>query len=192
MKRISITLFLLITIVFAVENSFAQSSGFYSNSYANRNSGSFQKNISLISAGIGMVNTNGINGNALLGPFYAKYEYGILDEIGIGAFGGLSIVSRNRDHYTLTRTAIGFGLMGYYHFNKLIPVSQLDVYAGAGPGFKVRYDNYSRYYDSYANTNLIFAAQVGARWYFTREFAAFAEMGHNGMSHLTLGVTLKL
>lgn len=192
MKRISITLFLLITIVFAGEISFAQSSGFYNNSYANRNSGSFQKDISLISAGFGLVNTNGINGNALLGPFYVKYEYGILDEIGISAFGGLSIVSRNRDYYTLTRTAIGFGVMGHYHFNKLIPVHQLDVYAGAGPGFKVRYDNYSRYHDSHANTNLIFAAQIGARWYFTNEFAAFAEMGHNGMSHLTLGATFRL
>jgi len=181
----------------ATSTALAQDNGraFYKQSYESRNSGSFDHNTSLVSIGYGFPNTtlNGSWDNGF-GPIYGKYEHGIIDEVGIGGYLGLAAASHSgpayKDHYS----AFGMGVLGYYHFNKLIPVHQLDVYAGAGLGFvngHYKYDDHSPYNisKSYFDVNAIF--KVGARWYFTQGFGVYLESGYDDMSSVNLGVTFR-
>ncbi|NOS55025.1 MAG: hypothetical protein HOP37_02075, partial [Cyclobacteriaceae bacterium] len=85
--------------------------------------------------------------------------------------------------------SFSFGIVGYYHFNKLIPIEKMDVYAGAGVGFR------SVSFDKSINSNqsdAILIARVGIRYYVKPKLAVYAETGHDGMSTINLGVTLKL
>jgi len=84
-------------------------------------------------------------------------------------------------------------VLGYYHFNKLIPVKQLDVYAGTGPAFRSRNVTYSDdSYDNYSSTDVILAFKVGARYYVKNNFAFYGEGGFDHMSDINLGVTFRL
>lgn len=173
---------------------------FYKQSYSSRNSGSFDKNTSLVTIGYGFPNYS-VSGSAFdngFGPLYIKYEHGILNEVGIGAYAAFAGSRWKTAYYKNTATSFGLGVMGFYHFNKLIPVKQLDVYAGAGIGFDLvhyNYDDKSPYpfNNSGSETNFdpdgIF--KVGARWYFTPGFSVFAEGGYDGMSDVNLGVSFR-
>lgn len=195
MKRITLLVTLLISTTLLTTHAWSQDSGrsFYKQSYASRNSGSFSSDHSLLSLGLGIVNHNGISNNPFLGPLTIKYEHGIINEIGIGGFAGASFVSKKHNKHTHYRNTFALGVMGYYHFNKLIPVSRLDVYAGLGVGVKIQNDNYSNnHHDSSTKSNAIYIFRSGARWYFTPKFAAFGEIGSDRLSTLTLGLTFKL
>lgn len=175
----------------------AQDNGraFYKQSYESRNSGSFDRNTSIVSIGYGFPNsTYSGNWDNGFGPIYGKYEHGIIDEVGIGGYLGLAAASHSSPHYKDKFSAFGMGVLGYYHFNKLIPVHQLDVYAGAGLGFvngHYKFDDHSPYStsSSYFDVNAIFKA--GARWYFTQGFGAFLEFGYDNMSSVNLGVSFR-
>lgn len=182
---------------FSVTSQAQSSTGhnFYKQSYASRNSGSFDKNSSLLTLGYGFPNvtTGGYWDNGF-GPLYVKYEHGILNEVGIGGYLGFAASAHDGPGYKDNATAIGFGVLGYYHFNKLIPIKQLDVYAGVGIGFingHYNYDAHSPFNrsDSYFDVNGIFKA--GARWYFTPGFSVFLEAGYDGMSDANLGVSFR-
>ena len=96
--------------------------------------------------------------------------------------------------------------MGYYHFNKLIPVEKLDVYAGVGANFTYQelkrdvayynyyYDNYGYYYTDQIRTEfkVLPNAVVGVRYYVAPKFALSAEAGYTTFSSLNLGVTFRL
>jgi len=177
-----------------------QGKAFYNTPYKSRNSGSFSKASSLLTFSYGFPNES-IKGyshkgyNRIgFGPLYAKYEHGIIDEIGIGgqiALAGLRY-DYNNDQTERVRT-FHFAVLGYYHFNKLIPVKQLDVYAGAGPAFRSRNVTYSDdSYDNYSSTDLILAFKVGARYYVKNNFAFYGEGGFDQMSDINLGITFRL
>ena len=198
MKKIALLSFLLLSAAVG----YSQNS-FYNNSYEARNSGSFSQETSLLSFGIGFPNipVNGytfgaFNGNTSgFGPIYAKYEHGFLrDEVGLGgvfanSFGSYKYNSGNNKTKIFAWAA---GIMGYYHFNKLIPVEKLDVYAGAG--FILRSRKY-KYDDGVTSnntdTNFNFNGVVGARYYFSQAFAAYGELGFDSMSDVNLGVTIR-
>lgn len=175
----------------------AQDNGraFYKQSYASRNSGSFDHNTSIVSIGYGLNNsTFGGYWDGGFGPIYGKYEHGIIDEVGIGGYLGLANSHHSGPGYKDNATAIGMGILGYYHFNKLIPLKKLDVYAGAGLGFvngHYKFDDHSPYKisNSYFDVNAIFKA--GARWYFTQGFGVFLEVGYDDMSAANLGVSFR-
>lgn len=195
MKRWSIILITLLITVLTVNSAWSQDRGrnFYKQSYVTRNSGSFSADHSILSVGIGLVNHNGISGKPPFGPLYLQYEHGIIDEIGIGGFTGLSLTSKSHKHYTHHRNTWAIGAIGYYHFNKLIPVNQLDVYAGLGVGMKVKTDSYTNNYKStQTNSSAIYVFRAGARWYFTPKFAVYGETGSDDLSALTIGMTFKL
>lgn len=178
----------------------AQSSSFYKTPYKTRNSGSFHKGDNVVSFGLGLGRVY-MNNVSTLGTYswglptmYAKYEYGIMDEISIGGRVGMGT---GRYKYMNTR-AKSFGMsmaaLGYYHFNKLIPVSKLDVYAGAGLGFVYRS------YERFDSGNFLYTTNdfsvlpvfvVGARWYFTETFGVYGESGYDGLSSVNLGISLK-
>lgn len=180
--------------VFA-QNSENTSSGFYQAPYTERNSGSFGRQANLITAGYGFPNNSfDDKWNSGVGPLYLKYEYGIIDEVGLGVFLGGSGSSRKAPGYKNSAVSIGFDLVGYYHFNKFIPLKQLDVFVGAGVGFKTAHYKYS------ANSPVIQSKsffkideilKAGARWYFTPGFGIYAEGGYGGLSYADVGITFR-
>lgn len=197
-----LTLSLTVAGMLAGTAVFAQNQGksFYQQPYKSRNSGAFSRDASILSIGLGAPNANRIgrgwnDGNRIgFPPTYIKYEHGILDEVGIGGYAAFS-ASRykwDKNHYN-ARTAFSIGVLGYYHFNKLIPVSQLDVYAGAGLGFRIVSDIYERPNDTDRDSDFdpLPLFKVGARWYFTPKFGVYIEGGYDGMSDVNLGITLR-
>lgn len=199
-------LFLLLFALCAISSfSFAQNAkSFYRSSYESRNSGSFSQGHSLLSFTYGFGNQfypgyggfyTGVNRFAL-GPVYVKYEHGFLrDEVGLGghiavSHGWVKYNSGERDNIT----AASFALLGFYHFNKLIPVRDLDVYVCAGPSFwnrAYKYDN-DNPADDYTTSEVVFVGKVGVRYYMSSKFAFTAEAGWDQMSSVNLGITFKL
>ena len=178
--------------------AYAQNSkSFYKSSYESRNSGSFEQSAALLTFGLGFPN-QAVNYNGLSGfpPIYVKYEQGFLrDEVGLGGYlstGFGSVDYNNGTNYNNNFFAFSIGVLGYYHFNKLIPIEQMDVYAGAGLGFRaVSYSGDDVYvYDNHSD--VIGIVKAGIRYYVKPKFAVYAETGYDGMSTINLGVTLKL
>lgn len=184
---------------------------FYRSSYESRNSGSFRQSSSLLTLGYGFPNQAvpgyvygfGYNGYSRfgIGPLYLKYEHGFLrDEIGLGghiAFSNSWVkYSNGSTSYTDNVVAFSAALKGFYHFNKLIPVDKLDVYAGVGLSFwnrVYRYDSdYNGLRPDYNDTAIYPVLQVGARFYVTSKIGLYAEVGYDQMSTANIGVTFRL
>lgn len=181
----------------------SQAQGFYSQSYSERNSGSFERGASLLTLdyGVGSLGTIGglIGGYSRvpIGPVYLRYEIGIMDEVGIGAyiapgFVRYRLTNVNSTTYDQNQLTLGSGLMGYYHFNKLIPVSKLDVFAGTGVSFRVINDSWPNSTRASETTFRVgIPVKVGARWYFSDGFGVHLESGYDHLSYLQAGITLK-
>lgn len=193
------SLILSIALIICGSVAYAQNSkSFYKSSYESRNSGSWEQSASIISFGLGFPNVAPTyGGNAGFPPLYVKYEHGFLrDEIGLGGYVSTGFGETGTYYgfgstgYETNFFAFSIAVLGYYHFNKLIPIEQMDVYAGAGLAFKsVAYDD-EDYYDNDATVTVPF--KVGIRYYVKPAFAFYAESGWDGMSAVNLGVTLKL
>lgn len=204
--------------------------GFYDIPYNHRNSGAFSKDVSILSFGYGFnVNGNFDNGDYepymkelrsrdwnRLGAFYGKFEHGIIDELGIGInlsyakykFTGkhthanepaqvldeIDEINANIHFYSAT-------VMVYYHFNKLIPVKDLDVYMGLGLGAKgytfhlnPDYENYWNQLEGdpengYNMSKVTAAARFGVRYYITNWFGIYGNVGYDGFSNANLGIS---
>lgn len=178
----------------------AQSTSFYKTPYKSRNSGSFHKGDNIVSFGIGFPNIsmNNIYSNGSyswgLPPMYGKYEYGIMDELSIGGRIGMGTGRYKYMNVRANNFGMSMSVVGYYHFNKLIPVSRLDVYAGAGLG------SIYRSYETISGPNTVYRDNdfsirpvflVGARWYFTQTFGVYGESGYDGLSVMNLGISLR-
>ncbi len=158
--------------------------GFYKQSYKARNNGTFDKGTGIFSIGLGAPYSYYNSYRTTFPPVYAKYEMGIMNEVGIGLVGGMGF-GRNRysdDNYFTTT----IGVLGYYHFNKFIPLKKLDVYAGLGIGMDIN-NRTSR--DTEVNPLLLLKA--GARYYFTNSFGVYIESGYDMLSVANAGVTFR-
>jgi hypothetical protein len=198
MKKALIVLSVLASLGIGAQAQSAKS--FYQSPYAKRNSGSLDKGDFILSFGYGFPNLkiNSYANRTSFGPLYLKGEYAIIDEVSVGAhiataFGNHKYGPGNR--YSNKSTVFSTGAMGYYHFNKLIPVSQLDVFVGAG--FNMVWTHYTEDPDfrpvnnSYTDFDAYGAAAVGARWYFTNTFGVYTEFKYDGLSNVNLGVSFR-
>jgi len=194
MKKTCFSLLLAALGLLIAGSSFAQDKGraFYKEPYKSRNSGSFDANANVLTLGYGFPNLSGTDTwNGSFGPAYLKYEHGIISEVGVGGYIAFSGAHNDYSHYHDRLGAFSMGFLGYYHFNKLIPLKQLDVYAGAGIGFRIFSYHYDDNRDSHSDFDPLGLFKVGARWYFTPSFGVYAEGGYDGMSDVNLGVTFR-
>jgi hypothetical protein len=200
----------------------AQSS-FYSQPYNSRNSGSYGRGDHLLSLGYGVPNwlytgygaagtfAYGSTRHIGIGPMMLKYEFPIRDEVGLGFIfqGATKSWKFNSGGHAYRDRAWGTGaaFMGYYHFNKLINVPKMDVYAGLGVNFTYQkltrdaayYNYYYGYYGTYYYDDQVQSdfdvrpcGVVGIRYYVAPRFAFAAEAGYTTFSSLNLGITFKL
>ena len=149
-------------------------------SFTTSNAQNFQKGDLIANAGIGLGSTFTFVGLGL--PIGGGVEYGITDKIGVG--GEIGVVSGGG------LTAFYVGPKGYYHFNELLNVQseELDVYGG----ISILYRSFS-VGDAFftLSSGLYPGFHVGARYYFSEKFAAYAELG-NSYSWLRVGAAIKL
>lgn len=185
----------LVTAVSHAQNA----KSFYNTPYKTRNSGSFDRATGLLTFSIGFPNipVSGYSYNGRnrigFGPLYAKYEHAIMDEIGLGGQMAFSVGRYeygNDEHERVA--AFHFAFLGYYHFNKLIPVRQLDVYAGAGLAVRNRAVRYTDdTFDDDRDVTVNGVVKVGIRYYPRGPVALYAEAGYDDMSDVNLGVTFR-
>jgi hypothetical protein len=160
----------------------------------------------VVNLGIGLGSTwgfyRGFGYSTGVPPLSISYEQALMDEIleegviGIGGYLGYSS-SRYRstwlgDDWGWNYSNIVVGAMGTFHYPL---VDRLDTYAGAILGYRIsttrEVGDIPIGYDSSVSGGIVFSGFIGGRYYFSDNFAAFAQLGY-GISYLTLGVSLKL
>lgn len=184
------------------ETAKTSKSAFYKTPYATRNSGSFDGNTHLISLSYGFPNTIDYSGyyfndnGSSIGPATVRYEFPIREEAGVG----LSVSGATKEYefyggYDMKVTGIAISPLGFYHFNKLIPIEKLDVYAGIGASINLlsyKYDNDYYDYDDDSEVEVNPAGLVGARYYFTQSFSGLVEVGEGSFSIVRIGLSFRL
>jgi hypothetical protein len=188
MKKIFLV---VLTIAFGSGISLAQvDKSFYQKPYESRNSGSFDQSTMLLSFGLGVpAFYSGYNQSP---AFYGKFEHGFLrDEVGLGGYISTGWGSNRFGGDKYNFSAFSIGVLGYYHFNKLIPIEKMDVYAGAGFAFRrFNWDSDASFYRG-DTSGVIFVAKVGIRYYVAGNFAVYAESGWDDMSSANFGGTFR-
>ena len=166
----------------------------------------FEKGSQAINLGLGVGNTNywGSYYSGFLPSFSASYEYGIVEVpmgseltgvVSVGGYMGVSLSKYNNnwsnDDYYLTSNFV-LAVRGNYHF---VFHDQFDPYAGIILGVDIQSQKWKGDGNDpnvdYAETGPFGGAYAGARWFFSDNFAVFAELGWQ-VSVLTAGVTFKI
>jgi hypothetical protein len=153
-----------------------------------------------LSLGIGIGNTlyTGTYYSRGVPPVSLSYEQAIVDEVlekgVIGIMGYLGYSSYKYDYlgwgYKYSNIIIGAG--GLFHYPL---IDKLDTYAGVLLGYNVvnatEFGTPTGWEYNASSGGIVFSGFVGARYYFSESFAAFAQVGY-GIAYLTLGVCIKL
>lgn len=150
----------------------------------------------VVSAGIGFGTTlySGTYYTRGVPPISLSYEQAIVDEVlekgVIGVGGWLGYTSYKYDYlgWGYKYTNFILGAMGAFHYPL---VDKLDTYLGIGLGYNIvsanEFGTFPGGYDYSATSGgIVFAGMVGARYYFTEQFAVFAQVGY-GVSYFTIG-----
>jgi len=119
--------------------------------------------------------------------FTAAYEHCVIgslwdnnSSIGIGGLVGFSSIKLKNTDWV--RNTFVVGARGALHYTF---VDKLDTYAGLMMGVKFFSGNYTDNFSRFAPDFF-----VGARYYFSNNFAAFSELSYE-VSYINLGVSLK-
>ncbi|OFY70563.1 MAG: hypothetical protein A2Y71_05745 [Bacteroidetes bacterium RBG_13_42_15] len=155
----------------------------------------FEKGDMVLNAGIGIGHTyghaGGISPSITVTAERGFWEIGDFGVISIGALLGYQYSRYHYWGYDNSWSNFYFGARGLFHFT-IIPVEKLDVYAGIGAGLRI--DTEPDWIYENRTTDLHFGPYggvfAGARYYFSDNFAAFAELGYE-VSWLKLGVAFK-
>jgi hypothetical protein len=191
MKKIVLV---VLTIALGYSVSHAQvDKSFYQKSYESRNNGTFDQATSLVSFGLGVPSIYTGSYYRQSPTIYGKYEHGFLrDEVGLGGYlaAGFGSYKFQGSGERYKYSSFSFAVLGYYHFNKLIPIEKMDVYAGAGLGFSRHAWNDDNLYNDDDNS-VLFVVKVGIRYYVVKNFAVYAESGWDDMSSVNFGGTFR-
>lgn len=159
----------------------------------------FNKGDKVVNLGIGIGTTlySGSYYNMGFPPVSISYEQGVADEIFdkgvIGVLGYLGYSSYKYDYlgwgYKYSNIIIGAG--GLFHYPL---VDKLDTYAGILLGYNIasasEFGTPTGWDYNATSGGFVFSGFIGARYYFTDSFAAFAQVGY-GVAYLTFGVSFK-
>lgn len=145
----------------------------------------FQQKDLVLNVGIGFGNTlhSGNGWKTSIPPISASVEYCIKDNLfddksSIGIGGILGFAGQKYDKYglDLKYTDIVIAARGAFHY-QFIP--KLDTYAGLGIGYDILSTSGSFGEYSADSSSFFIAAYVGARYYFTNNFAVMSELGYD-------------
>jgi hypothetical protein len=140
----------------------------------------FNKGTKIISAGIGLGGTFGI-------PIALGAEFGVTDNIGVGAIAGYGRRSYGTGTFGYAVNNILIGARGNYH---LPLIDKIDTYGGLTIGYNVA--SVSGTALAGASFGGVFASgHLGGRYYVSKPLSIQAELGY-GIAYLTVGVAYKL
>jgi outer membrane protein W len=187
MKKLIVSLTIMLALSYS---SFAQSGGAYS------------EGSNTISLGYGIGNIwktlFSLDGEAVsaTGPFALTFEHGFTEKISAGLSVGYSKVTGtggddNGSGFTESLTNFAIVARGNYHFGES---EKFDPYIGLGLGYyNFKYTNSDGDNSTFAVPGaLAISAQLGAKYYFSPQIGAYAEVGYVAGSILQIGVTYKL
>lgn len=128
-------------------------------------------------------------------PVIVGVDYGIARDFTVGAEGSWRT---KKDGDYLKHTVWGVSVNGNYHFNRILSLpSEWDLYAGLNIGYYNWSHKYTgpyadlwSYSGSYAS-GLGLYAQVGARYFFSKNFGLNLEAGGGNVSGAKFGITYK-
>lgn len=157
----------------------------------------FEKGTSVAGVGLGLVNSFTPGHKMLIPPVLGSYEIGITDLLGIGYIsvgGQVGIGGSTVSYFNSTYNWFYISLLvrGAYHFDFYNITGaeifkSLDIYAGVAAGPIIVIED-----DPWANNSFSpLDAFVGARYYFSPDFGAFAEAGV-GLAPVCIGLSFKL
>ncbi len=158
----------------------------------------FDEGNMVISAGLGFGNTVYALGSLYstsVPIIWAAGDYCLREDLGPGNLGVGAVLGYTQYKYDwvtdVYRTStFFFGARGTYHFTDL--VDKLDLYGGITLGGKISSDNYKGndvLYDG-LGSGLLSEVFAGARYFFTDDIAAMAELGY-GIAALKIGISFK-
>ncbi|MEO7177154.1 MAG: hypothetical protein ABI002_15315 [Saprospiraceae bacterium] len=135
-------------------------------------------------------------GTSVIPPIFAQIDFGIADKISVGGMVGYSTSKYGYTSYNWRYSYILIGARGNYHWGKHLPKlpEKLDLYAGLNLGYyivNVNYDGFGGTIDDGVNNSIFLGGQVGGRWFFKPNMAAFAEVGA-GIAYLKIGIDFRL
>ncbi len=148
-----------------------------------------------LNLGLGL-GVRGVTGDIGIPPISISGDYAITDEFTAGGYLGYYSSSTESFGYTFNYSYTIIGVRGTYHREF---VENLDTYGGAMLGYNVGTSSV----DEPAGANPAFSPQaqsvggiaysflIGARYHFTDNIGAFAELGY-GISYLSLGLTYRI
>jgi hypothetical protein len=159
--------------------------------------GNFEEGTSVIGVGIGLGDSYGSlgYGSSASPAINLQYEHGIWPVAGpgvisLGGYFAYKSYSYDYDIYSWSSHYMIIGVRSAYHFN-MIESAQWDVYAGLMLGYRsISYSDDVYLGSNGTQSDIVFAGFLGARYYFSENWAGFAELG-NGISVLNLGVAYK-
>lgn len=161
----------------------------------------FQKDDKVVNLGIGLGTFHGSGYSTIIPPIGGSFEYGIVDglidgnaSIGVGGYLGFtsSRFKYASGDYGYNYNYFILGARGAFHYQF---VDKLDTYAGLMLGYQIgsssKYGNWGGInIEPNSSSYFTYSFFVGARYYFSNSFAAFAELGY-GIAALQLGVAFK-
>ncbi len=160
----------------------------------------FEKGDKVLNLGIGFGSAwyTGTGFNTSIPPVSASFEVGIVDNvfekgvIGVGGYFGYSSYkySYGNDNFGWKYSNLFLGARGNLHYPL---VNKLDTYVGLTIGVNIvsekTFGGYTgTSYGSYGGLRT--AEFIGARYYFSDNFAVMLELGY-GVAYLNLGIALK-
>jgi hypothetical protein len=159
--------------------------------------GNFEVGSNVVSAGIGIGNTFGGFAYGTQSPAISlQYERGMWGVggpgvISLGGYLAFKSFSYNTFGYEASYKYTLIGVRSAYHFN-MINTTDWDLYGGAMISYRVvSYSDNDPYLDyTAANDGIYFSIYIGGRYYFSPQWAAFAELG-SGIATLSLGAAYK-
>ena len=151
---------------------------------------SFGKKTSFLHIGVGF-GGGFYEGDIKTPPVSLSFESGVTEKISVGgiiAYASSSYSLFSADDIKYSHLLIGG--RGNYHFGTS---EKFDPYVGLTLGYNIVSAKYSGNIGSFKaeESALIFGGQIGANYYFSPKFGAFAELGY-GIGILTVGITAKL
>jgi hypothetical protein len=165
--------------------------------------GWYDQNAKVAQFGIGIGGIGGFYGSSSLPVLSAGLDFGVHEFVSVGGLVGYStskfespiFIAGNPNAYSWRYSYITIAARGSYHAP--LDVKNTDLYGGVGLGYTI----VSSKYEGPAQTGLFiagasgsymfFGIHVGGRYYFSPNFAAFAELGY-GFGILNVGVALKI
>jgi len=170
---------------------------------AQKTTDTFANKDNVVSVGFGLGGVYGFSSYDSQTPvFGAQYDRGIYEfkfggVIGVGGFlgykGYVDKFNIGNNDYKIRSSIVIIGARGTFHYD-VFQVENLDTYGGAMIAFHVVNEstNLPAAFDyNYDHSSALYASiYAGAKYYFTPQFEAFAEVGY-GVSWLTMGVGYK-